>query len=118
MSDEQDIVERLQDRLPDADEEWHDFDYDVQNAIREIERLRAASPSAATADDLRRRDLVVAVHNDYRQGGKLHTFWLMTHQQGDTITAYKGEGESDAAALDKIRAQVVSDYLQAPPALA
>jgi hypothetical protein len=44
---------------------------------------------------LRDAGWVVAVHNDYRQGGTLHTFWLFT--KGDRCA--KGEGRSDAEAL-------------------
>lgn len=42
----------------------------------------------------------VAVHNDYRQDGKLMTFWLFTHPNGFWI---KGEGETDATALEQCR---------------
>lgn len=40
----------------------------------------------------------VAVHNDYRQHGQEWTFWLLTHPNGRWI---KGEGVSDALALDQ-----------------
>lgn len=46
---------------------------------------------------LRANGWTVAVHNDYRQDGVHHTFWLMT--KGDK--AAKGEGTSDHDALCK-----------------
>jgi hypothetical protein len=45
---------------------------------------------------LRRTGWMVAVHNDYRLGGKFMTFWLLTHPDGTWI---KGEGKTDRAAL-------------------
>lgn len=50
-------------------------------------------------DDIRARGWTVAVHNDYRQDGKPHTFWLFT--KGGR--AVKGEGPTDAEALDEVR---------------
>ena len=47
---------------------------------------------------LRSQGWMVAVHNDYWQGGKLMTFWLLTHPQGFWV---KGEGETDRDALDQ-----------------
>jgi len=38
----------------------------------------------------------VAVHNDYRQDGARHTFWLFTHPDGRYV---KGEGETEHEAL-------------------
>lgn len=38
----------------------------------------------------------VACHNDYRQGGEDHTFWLLTHPSGIFV---KGEGPTDMDAL-------------------
>jgi hypothetical protein len=38
---------------------------------------------------------MVAVHNDYRLNGELHTFWLFTKDD----RAVKGEGKTDAEAL-------------------
>jgi len=57
-------------------------------------------------DDLRAEGWMVAVHNDYRLKGEFHTFWLMTKGH----LAVKGEGRSDAAALNQIREQI-----QKPP---
>lgn len=36
----------------------------------------------ASPDDLRAKGWSVAVHNDYRLGGKRMTFWLFTHPSG------------------------------------
>ena len=56
----------------------------------------------AVADDIRALGWVVAVHNDYRLDGEAHTFWLFT-KDGRAI---KGEGRTDAEALDRVRVQV------------
>ncbi len=63
------------------------------------DRLRYGSvaPKATSADDLRARGWAVAVHNDYLQEGKPHTFWLFTKG----ILCVKGEDETDAAAIKK-----------------
>jgi len=52
--------------------------------------------------DLRALGWSVATHNDYRQDGKFHTFWLLT-KSGQCV---KGEGESDAEALNQIRVAI------------
>lgn len=57
--------------------------------------------SSASPDDLRAKGWSVAVHNDYRVAGQAYTFWLMTHASGRWL---KGEGTTDAIALDQIRA--------------
>lgn len=44
----------------------------------------------------------VAVHNDYRLNGEAFTFWLFTHPAGVWI---RGEGRTDAEALDPLPAQ-------------
>lgn len=51
---------------------------------------------------LRAAGWMVAVHNDYRQNGKLMTFWLLTRH----MLAVKGEGETDIEALTQIAKQV------------
>jgi hypothetical protein len=61
--------------------------------------------AAACADDIRALGWSVAVHNDYRQNGKSFTFWLVTHPDGRW---HKGEGQTDSAALDQIRAAISS----------
>jgi hypothetical protein len=48
---------------------------------------------------LRENGWTVGVHNDYRQGGKLMTFWLFTHPSGRWL---KGEGESDENAVFQV----------------
>lgn len=45
---------------------------------------------------------MVAVHNDYRLNGALHTFWLFT--KGDL--AAKGEGTTDLQTLDRVRREI------------
>lgn len=57
---------------------------------------------ASNADDLREQGLMVAIHNDYRTGDGPRTFWLMTHKDGWWA---KGEGRTDAEALNEIRGQ-------------
>lgn len=63
-------------------------------AIARAERAEASLP-----EDIRNKGWAVAVHNDYRLNGEKHTFWLFT--KGDF--AIKGEGLTDAEALDAIR---------------
>lgn len=46
----------------------------------------------------------VAVHNDYRLNGEAHTFWLFTKDG----RAVKGEGRTDAEALDAVRAALAT----------
>lgn len=58
---------------------------------------------SSSADDLRAAGFTVAVHNDYRQGGERFTFWLLTIDVMGTTIALKGEGRTDAEALDQIR---------------
>ncbi len=68
----------------------------------------AAQPQAEgarDADDLRAQGWAVAVHNDYRQDGAARTFWLLTHASGRWV---KGEGRTDAEALDQIRAALAA----------
>ncbi len=57
---------------------------------------------AASPDDLRAKGWTVAVHNDYRVGGVPYTFWLLNHGE----LCVKGEGFTDAIALDMIRARI------------
>lgn len=93
-------------------EDWQDRPTVAALAQREAEcaRLRAERDVArrAIVDDaldafdmltlLRGAGWRVAVHNDYRQHGQEWTFWLLTHPNGRWI---KGEGVSDALALDQ-----------------
>lgn len=56
-------------------------------------------------DDIRAAGWVVAIHNDYWQDGCQHTFWLFTMKtDGAGDGQYvKGEGRTDAEALDEVR---------------
>lgn len=63
----------------------------------ELSLLRASNP-----DDIRAAGWAVAVHNDYRLNGVAHTFWLFT--KGDRCV--KGEGVTDAQALNQVREQL------------
>ena len=55
--------------------------------------------NTSVPDDIRAAGWMIAVHNDYRLNGELYTFWLFTKDD----RAVKGEGKSDAEALDEIR---------------
>lgn len=76
------------------------------NAVRAIastRKLSSPSPELETTREpgdnlalLRGAGWQVAVHNDYRQDGKLQTFWLLTHPDGRFV---KGEGDTDEVAL-------------------
>jgi hypothetical protein len=57
---------------------------------------------ARCADDIREAGWLLAVHNDYSQGGVFHTFWLFT--KGKRFV--KGEGRSDAIALNTVRHRI------------
>lgn len=56
----------------------------------------------ARPDDLRAAGWAVACHNDYTLGGEAHTFWLFTRG----TLAVRGEGKTDAEALDHVRGQI------------
>lgn len=62
--------------------------------------MKYPAPSASSADDLRALGWSVSSHNDYKLKGVFHTFWLLTHPAGIWL---KGEGRTDAEALDQIR---------------
>jgi len=64
--------------------------------------MDGTTPPAGPLAELRQRGWVVAVHNDYKLQGNLHTFWLFTKG------AYcaKGEGQSDEEALAQVLVQV------------
>ncbi len=62
--------------------------------------MKYPAPSNSSADDLRAKGWTVSSHNDYRLKGVPHTFWLLTHPSGRWL---KGEGRTDAEALDQIR---------------
>jgi hypothetical protein len=74
----------------------------VANAVcAHIANSEASASNAASPDDLRAAGLMVAVHNDYRLHGQPHTFWLFTDSTG---MSFKGEGRTDAEALEQVRA--------------
>jgi hypothetical protein len=80
----------------------YDADTDCRNLLSEENdclRQRIAALEGALADDLRADGWAVAVHNDYRMSGLPHTFWLMTKGH----VCIKGEGPTDADALNEIR---------------
>lgn len=82
----------------------HDVAFDPEQAKKLLADIGepVTDYPPASPDDLRAAGWAVAVHNDYRLGGKTHTFWLLT-QNGRAV---KGEGRTDAEALDAIRAEV------------
>jgi hypothetical protein len=80
---------------PDTRAESDEFD----RAARSI-TTRAASP-----DDIRQEGWMVAVHNDYRLNGVFHTFWMFTRGS----RCVKGEGRTDAEALDQVREAIFGD---------
>lgn len=72
--------------------------------------IRAISPDDGTVrvleaspEDLRAKGMSVAIHNDYRLNGENYTFWLMVRRDG---MSFKGEGKTDAEALNQIRAMI------------
>lgn len=86
-------------RLTREHEQWcRQF---VADAERAASALRERVP-----DDLRDAGWAVAVHNDYRQAGEPHTFWLFTKDG----RAVKGEGRTDSEALDEIRAALRAEH--------
>lgn len=70
-------------------------------------RSERAAVIEASPDDLRAAGLSVAVHNDYSLDRKRFTFWLMTRKTDRGLQAFKGEGQTDAEALNQIRALAV-----------
>ena len=56
----------------------------------------------SSPDDIRAEGWMVAAHNDYKLNGRGYTFWLFTRDD----RCVKGEGKTDAAALNEIRAAV------------
>lgn len=70
-----------------------------------------ASQNPAIPDDIRAEGWSVAVHNDYKQNGKNHTFWLFTMGSRNV----KGEGLSDTVALNQVRHQIGLPRLKKGP---
>lgn len=78
---------------------------------KRIEALRLAREIGIGADireslpdDIRAKGWSVAIHNDYRLGGEAFTFWLFTKDS----RAVKGEGRTDAEALNEVRAAITA----------
>ncbi len=71
--------------------------HSMGDRFRELDAIVARSPN-----DIRAAGWAVAVHNDYRQNGTHHTFWLFTKDD----RAVKGEGASDLTALNQVRNQI------------
>lgn len=95
-----DLMQRAREWLRGQDiDDWEADHIDIALlellAAVEREAIEMASPN-----DLRALGWTVAAHNDYRLDGFPHTFWLFT-KGGRAI---KGEGLTDAEALDQIRA--------------
>jgi hypothetical protein len=65
-------------------------------------RDAARNLAASNPDDLRAAGWMVACHNDYRLAGERFTFWLFTRG----AVAVKGEGRTDAEALNQVREKV------------
>jgi hypothetical protein len=73
--------------------------------LGKLDALSSQPPTpevGSSPDDIRAAGWVVAAHNDYRQDGQAHTFWLFTKGHRNV----KGEGLTDAEALNQIRAQL------------
>lgn len=76
---------------------------DALDSLLAASKARGIGEGVASPDDFRRIGYSVAVHNDYRLDGEAHTFWLLTHPEGHWL---KGEGRTDAEALDAIRSSL------------
>ena len=93
-----------------AELEAENFMLKVRPSIAEVlaraEKAEAdlAAARKALPYDIRAGGWSVAVHNDYRLNGEFHTFWLFT-KGGFCV---KGEGTSDRAALDEVRAAIAA----------
>jgi oligoribonuclease len=91
-----------------AKREIHRSVEDVRDSLTQFELYRvfvrgllarAGLLPQSSPEDIREKGWSVAVHNDYKQDGKNHTFWLFTKG----IYHVKGEGETDAQALEIVR---------------
>ncbi|RJP45487.1 hypothetical protein C4587_00910 [Candidatus Parcubacteria bacterium] len=87
-----------------------------ERLARRIEALRLAREIGIGADvreslpdDIRAKGWSVAVHNDYRLDREPHTFWLFTKNG----RAVKGEGRTDAEALNQVRAVIANKSSEA-----
>lgn len=81
----------------------------VRDVVEERDRLAAELAAArereaGLPDDIRAAGWSVAVHNDYRIDGEPHAFWLFTrYGRLATAPSVKGEGRTDAGALNEVR---------------
>ncbi len=73
-----------------------------ERLIEDAVESGAAIFRAYVANDIRADGWIVAAHYDYRVDGDMRTFWLFAHPK--TGRFVKGEGMSDAEALDRVRA--------------
>lgn len=64
--------------------------------------LAEPRPPPVSVDAIRAQGWSVAVHNDYRQDGEPHTFWLFTKGW----LAVKGEGKTDEEALEAVLREI------------
>ncbi|TJU85617.1 MAG: hypothetical protein E5Y10_24670 [Mesorhizobium sp.] len=87
---------------PTPDVGFHATKYALTAALAPAIQAGPDMEAEAVADDIRRAGWLVAVHNDYRLNGEAHTFWLFTKEGA----AVKGEGRTDADALNAVRAQI------------
>ncbi len=72
-----------------------------------------------SADDLRLNGLVVTAHADYRNAGGIPvTYWILTYEKDGTRLAFRGDGPTDADALDEVRRKFAkhTDKLHHAPA--
>lgn len=81
------------------------FNKQEQDAILEHDKKQTQS----SPDDLRQLGWMVAVHNDYMLDGCRMTFWLLTNPS--TGTFVKGEGFTDAEAINSCREQILPTLL-------
>lgn len=91
-----------------ASEKRASYERDLRMAAALAQGLAqdARSDVAAMTAALRGAGWAVAVHNDYRLGGKAHTFWLWTNAEDRCV---KGEGTSDSQALRQCLAKAGLD---------
>ena len=74
---------------------------DMCDQVSEVaDRAATLAVLKGVPNDLRMNGWAVAIHNDYRQNGEQHTFWLLTNKEGRYV---KGEGLTDVEALEQIR---------------
>ena len=121
------FVDRLAENPPDQGfawpPKWHELSSQTQTEISQamtaaLAAIRAAGwhvaqwrPIETALAGIRAAGWNVAVHNDYRQDGIPHTFWLFT-RDGRCV---KGEGLSDREALDRVYEQIAPQPPETTP---